>query len=354
MCRFVCLLLACLAPPLPAHDPGLSSVHVVRHDDTLVVMAAFANADFAAVEGVDRNHDGQIDAAELAFAAMALPGRLAADFVLHLPDGSLRATALTAALADNLDVELRITFAAANDVGHLDLVFLQRLSRSHRCYAAALDGAGTILNDALLTVRESRFALPSNWHADAGTGGFGQGARFFVLGIEHILIGFDHLAFLLALLVAGGGLRRAIATITAFTVAHSITLAAAALGVLRLPSLSVEIAIAGSIVWVALENLLRRGRPAVHRWPVAFVFGLVHGLGFANVLADLQVGGADILTPLLTFNLGVEVGQTAFAAVAVPLIALAARRPGGRWLPTIVSIGIGLAGLFWLWERTSS
>ena len=351
---FAYLLLAGCGALLRAHDPGLSSVRLARSTDTLVVHAAFANADFAAATAVDANRDGAIDGQELSAAADGLLSLLAADFVLHGRNGARRADQLSAALAANNDVELTFVFGDADVLlgGRLEVSFLQRLSRGHRCYAAALAAGETVLVDALLTVREHDFQLPDQWEGITADSGFGQGTRFFVLGVEHILIGFDHLAFLLALLVAGGGLRKALATITAFTAAHSLTLAAAALGVVRLPALSVEIAIAGSIVWVAIENLVRRGRSARHRWPVAFAFGLVHGFGFANVLADLHVGGADMLTPLLTFNLGVEVGQVAFAALVVPLVALAARRQGARWMPTAVSIAIGLAGLFWVWQRT--
>ena len=354
MRRFACSLLLCSGALLYAHDPGLSSVHVARHGEQLSVKAAFANADFAAAAAVDANGDGAIDATELAAAAARLPALLGDGFVLHLPGGEQHPAELSVTLAENRDVELTMHFADVGDGGLLDLAFLVHLSRGHRCYIAALDDREGILADALLTVTRHHFTLPEHWGASAGAGGFGQGATFFALGIEHILIGFDHLAFLLALLVAGGGLRRAVATITAFTVAHSITLAAAALDMLRLPSVSVEIAIAGSIVWVAVENLLRRNRPAAHRWPVAFVFGLVHGFGFANVLADLHVGGADILAPLLTFNLGVEVGQVAFAAVVVPLVARAMRPRGWPWLPTAVSIAVGLAGIYWLWERAAA
>lgn len=338
---------------LRAHDPGLSSVRLQRSADTLVVHAAFANADFAAATAVDADRDGAIDARELSAAADGPLRMLAADFVWHAGLEARSADRLSAALATNRDVELTLVFDNAGALlgGRLEVSFLQRLSRGHRCYAAALTANESVLVDALLTVSERGFQLPERWEGITADSGFGQEASFFVLGIEHILIGFDHLAFLLALLVAGGGLRKALATITAFTAAHSLTLAAAALGVVRLPALSVEIAIAGSIVWVAIENLVRRGSGPRHRWPVAFAFGLVHGFGFANVLADLHVGGADMLMPLLTFNLGVEVGQVAFATLVVPLVALAARRQRALWVPTAVSIAIGLAGLFWVWQR---
>ena len=173
-----------------------------------------------------------------------------------------------------------------------------------------------------------------------------------MLGIDHILIGFDHLAFLLALLVGCRSWRRIVATITAFTIAHSLTLLGAATGLVRLPSLLVEATIAGSIVAVAAANLLQRGR-AAHRWPWAFGFGLVHGFGFAGVLADLDVGGAQSagLAPLLCFNLGVEIGQLAFTLAIVPLLRFAARRPRGAHVAPAVSLAVGILGCWWPCER---
>jgi hypothetical protein len=138
-------------------------------------------------------------------------------------------------------------------------------------------------------------------------------------------------------------------TITAFTVAHSLTLLAAALGLVALPSLLVEATIAASIVCVALANLWQRGQ-ASHRWPLAFGFGLVHGFGFAGVLADLGFTAEAALLPLLAFNLGVEAGQLLFAALTVPLLAWAGRRFGAK-VGLGVSVAVGLAGLGWLLTR---
>ena len=120
---------------------------------------------------------------------------------------------------------------------------------------------------------------------------------------------------------------------------------------MHLPSLLVEATIAASIVVVvAACNLLARSRLA-HGWPLAFGFGLVHGFGFAGVLADLSIGGPDMLLPLLTFNLGMEVGQLAFVCIAVPLLALAMRHRRGRAVPVLVLVGVGVAGVWWLCER---
>ena len=343
------LLLACSSfaeLPLP-HDPGLSSVHVRRAPQALHVHAAFANADFAAVAAtVDHDRDGEIEADELVRAAPELRRLAAASFVLAGASAST-AELLDARIAENRDVELTLRFAGVGDgAATLQLPVLQHLARGHRCYTAVVDAAGAVQVDALLQPTNHTFTVPAD---DVPPTGFGQAGTFFVLGIEHILIGFDHLAFLLALFAAGITWRSALATITAFTVAHSLTLLAAATGLVGLPANLVEAGIAASIVVVAIANLRRRGATA-HRWPLAFVFGLVHGFGFANVLAELRVGD-DTLLPLLTFNLGVEVGQLAFAIAALPLLAWAARALPRCRVLDCVSVLVGLAGVLWLIER---
>ena len=349
------LLLACSSfaeLPLP-HDPGLSSVHVRRAPQELHVHAAFANADFAAVAAtVDHDRDGEIEADELVRAVPELRRLAAASFALAgAPAGAAAPTVelLDARIAENRDVELVLRFAGIGDgAATLELPVLQHLARGHRCYAAVVDAAGAVQVDALLQPTHHTFAVPAD---DVTATGFGQASSFFVLGIEHILIGFDHLAFLLALFAAGITWRSALATITAFTVAHSLTLLAAATGLVGLPANLVEAGIAASIVVVAIANLRRRGG-ATHRWPLAFVFGLVHGFGFANVLAELRVGD-DTLLPLLTFNLGVEVGQLAFALAALPLLAFAARALPRCRVLDCVSVLVGLAGVLWLIERVA-
>ena len=183
---------------------------------------------------------------------------------------------------------------------------------------------------------------------------------FFALGVEHILTGYDHLLFLAALLLVCATFREAATVITCFTVAHSITLALASLDLVRLPSRIVEAVIAASIVYVAVENVVRQGpdrRRLAWRAAVTFVFGLVHGLGFASVLRDLGLGSAPggVVMPLLKFNLGVEAGQLAVAAVVFPLVLLARRRGTvmeQRLVPAC-SVLIALAGAWWLFERVA-
>ena len=143
-------------------------------------------------------------------------------------------------------------------------------------------------------------------------------ATYLWLGIEHILLGIDHLLFVLALLLIVSGVRRLVWTITAFTVAHSITLAGATLGYLHVPQQPVEAIIALSILFLATEFVhSRRGRPGyAERWPwlVAFIFGLLHGFGFAGALAETGLPEHAIPFALVFFNIGVELGQLAFVA----------------------------------------
>ncbi|HEU4417540.1 MAG TPA: HupE/UreJ family protein [Planctomycetota bacterium] len=247
------LALAGSAAPVP-HDPGLSSLRVTCEGSRLAVHAAFANADFCSATAFDRNNDGALDAVELASAHPALAELVRTQFVLLSAGGVAAPELLGAELAENQDIELSLAFARSGGDAELQVPFLRLLSRGHRCYAALLDD-GAVIRDALLSPRALAFARPAA--APAATG-FAQSGAFRVLGIDHILIGFDHLAFLLALLVGCRSWRRIVATITAFTVAHSLTLLGAATGLVRLPSLLVEATIAGSIVAVAVANLLQR------------------------------------------------------------------------------------------------
>jgi hydrogenase/urease accessory protein HupE len=178
---------------------------------------------------------------------------------------------------------------------------------------------------------------------------------YLVLGIEHILSGVDHLLFVGALLFLVGFQRRLMWTITAFTLAHSLTLASAALGWLTLRSAPVEATIALSIVLVAGEALHRR-ETLSRRWPalVAFVFGLVHGLGFAGALAEIGLPQNHLAAALLTFNLGVELGQ--LFAVAVVWAAWRLTRNWGVLVSTRVPLlyGIGTLAAYWSWARIAA
>ena len=142
---------------------------------------------------------------------------------------------------------------------------------------------------------------------------------FFFLGVEHIVTGYDHLLFLLVLILCGGNLIQLLKIITAFTLAHSITLAAAALNIITLPSVLVEAVIALSIAYVAFENLYPHFAIS-RRWTISFVFGLMHGFGFSSVLREIGLPQDNLIWSLLNFNLGVEAGQLAAVVLVLPVL----------------------------------
>ena len=178
----------------------------------------------------------------------------------------------------------------------------------------------------------------------------GPHASFVWLGIEHILTGYDHLLFLVALLLRGGGLWSLARIVTAFTLAHSLTLALAVLGGVNLPARVVEPVIAASIVWVALENVRAQGAPA-RRWLASLGFGLVHGFGFAGALADLALPPRSLAMALLGFNVGVEVGQAFVVVAMLPLLLWLRRQRWEARATRILSLLLAGAGGVWLVER---
>jgi hypothetical protein len=189
-------------------------------------------------------------------------------------------------------------------------------------------------------------------------GGASTARQFLVLGVEHLLTGYDHLAFLALLLIGvlrsagaepGAVLLGTAGIVTAFTVAHSLTLALAALGIVQIPGPWVEAAIAASILATAATMALRRDwRP---NWRVAFGVGLVHGLGFASLLGELLDGRASVV-PLAAFNLGLEIAQLGLVVATLPILTRLARWPAWepRLAPTVAWL-LAASGGVWLWER---
>jgi hydrogenase/urease accessory protein HupE len=242
-------------------------------------------------------------------------------------------------------VTLVVDFACASRVRSLvirDDLF-DVLGADHHTLAR-IDAAGVAREFAFATESRQTSVTLEDTGAPAGPGGF------FVLGVHHILAGYDHLLFLLALLLRGGTLLSLLKIVTAFTVAHSITLALAVLGVITLPERLVESLIAASIIWVAVENVIAC-RPPPRRWLVGFVFGLVHGFGFSSALGPLALPPGRLAWALFAFNLGVEAGQTVVVAILLPALVWLERR---RWQPRVVraaSLVVAAAGLVWLVER---
>lgn len=228
----------------------------------------------------------------------------------------------------------------------------------------AIDGQdGSACVEKMLTARDDTLTFQvTEWGEIVTTGqSTGLAARqpssawsFVQLGIAHIWTGYDHLLFLFGLLIVCRRFRSVLAVISCFTVAHSLTLALATLGWVNVPSRITESAIAASIIFVALENIFRRGQEPPARWVVTFAFGLIHGLGFATALRNLGVGtgGQAIALPLFTFNLGVEIGQIAIASVVLPILwQLRKRDSFVRIAVPLLSAISAVVGMFWLGQR---
>ena len=249
------------------------------------------------------------------------------------------------ARAEVESVTLVVDFACASAVRHLAIRddLFDVLGPDHHTLAK-LESSGVTRELAFAAeAREARVTLGGD---ETGSGG----SSFFLLGVEHILTGYDHLLFLAALLLRGGRLLSLLKIVTAFTLAHSLTLALAVLGLVTIPDRLVESVIAASIVWVAGENLILREAPS-QRWLVSFLFGLVHGFGFASALTPLALPPWNLAMALLGFNVGVEAGQALVVLLLLPLL-LAMR--GAVWEGRVVrtaSLAVALAGCAWLVER---
>lgn len=185
--------------------------------------------------------------------------------------------------------------------------------------------------------------------------------EFVKEGVRHIWFGYDHVLFILALLLGVSNLRRLVAIVTAFTIAHTITLALSALDLMSVAPIIVEPLIALSIAYVAFEKQLFallqkfstkiKTKTVSHRWKIAFGFGLVHGLGFAGVFREINIPDSVFIPSLLSFNIGVEVGQLTIVAAMFPLLYFIRNVAWQPRVLTVLSVLVGLIGLWWFIER---
>jgi hydrogenase/urease accessory protein HupE len=208
---------------------------------------------------------------------------------------------------------------------------------------------GDALTQAIVDHGRSRF----EYFAGTRQGVAAVVGRFVPAGAHHILIGPDHVLFLIGLLLLGGSIRRLALIVTGFTLAHSVTLSLAALGIFTPPAGIVEPAIALSIIYVGVDNLLVRDGRDLRAW-IAFGFGFVHGFGFANVLQQMDLPARALGWSLFSFNLGVELGQLAIVAVVATAFSMlrAQSEALGRWLTVGGSVAVIAAGTYWFAERT--
>jgi hypothetical protein len=327
-----------------AHPARVARADIAIGERALDVRLSANLAELDLLLSLDADLDGRVDGRDLDVRRHDLGAYLLRSVVVTALETPLPGRLVGAEVGSGADgkalLHATLRFDAGRALGHVAIRcrLLAELGPGHATVARIAAGG---------TVEEFVFDESTVYAGSRGT--IATAIDFARLGVEHILVGYDHLAFLVGLLLTGGGLLRVLAIVTAFTLAHGVTLALAALDVVTLPGALVEAAIAASIVWVGVENLL--GRQVVRRWLVGFAFGLVHGFGFAAVVRDLGLPAQGLVTSLLAFNAGVEAGQAAIVVAVVPALWLLQTTRVHALACRAASLAILSLGLYWLYER---
>jgi hydrogenase/urease accessory protein HupE len=339
--------------PAWAHAIGISKGQYTLDGATVRAETTFARGEISAVvPSLDPDKDGSIEPADVVKSKGALDAAVKGGIVVRADGQPCSPRLDDARLTEEDGLALVATYACAAPPRKLeiDVKLLEELSHGHRHIVHVAMGAITV-DEVAYRGHETVELTPSTEGAPSVAPRRSLGALGFLrMGIEHILTGYDHLVFLLGLVLVGGRVRSLVAVITAFTVAHSITLAVAVLGVWTPAPRFVEPLIALSIAYVGVENFFVAS--AEKRWRITFPFGLIHGFGFAGALREIELPRPQIPQALVLFNVGVEVGQLAVMAVALPLV-LHLRKQRG-FVPRgafALSGAVTIAGLFWFVER---
>lgn len=281
-----------------------------------------------------------------------VPGRgenLRLGLYVKLPDDCASVAPPRTEYADGAFIERSSIHRAGGFEG--EVIYIEGLSATMTDVLVRIEWLNGATETARLTPESPSFVVTGN------PSQLRVAATYLRIGVEHILLGIDHLLFVLALVLLVNEWRTLIATITAFTVAHSITLAGATLGWVRVPGPPIEVCIALSILFVAAEIAQqRRGRPGLtarRPWCVAFAFGLLHGFGFASALGEVGLPQSAIPLALLFFNAGVELGQLCFIALVQSVVVLGRRLPipAPAWAWRVPPYAIGSTAAFWLLQR---
>jgi hypothetical protein len=343
-------LSTCLAQ---AHNAGVSTSRIVIHGQAVDVEINSLGRDYELAAGVRLTEatSGIVNPVALSVMAPALLTYIG-DHIAVLASG--RHCASRPGTARAVDTHVLVTIAWTCPLDPRELRYRVTLFQD-------VDPAARHLAIIVTDSGERELALDRNVPeitlSDGGSSVLEVVSRFAEAGIDHIFLGYDHIAFLLAVILWGQSLWSLVKVVTAFTVAHSLTLSLAALDIVRMPSSVVEPLIAATIVFVAAENFfvhdIRR------RWRPTFVLGFVHGFGFAGALREYGLPNGTLVPALAGFNAGVEIGQVAIVALIFPLL-LCSDRMGGRYAmpagrrPAVVytcSAVIFAFGLYWLIQR---
>ncbi|WNB76212.1 HupE/UreJ family protein [Methylomonas koyamae] len=355
---WLALALVLLSNLAAAHAPGLSSIELTLQADRVVAKMTFALQDIEAFSPMDTDLDAEVSATEREAAKPAVAKLLSEQTRVTIDGVDVQPTEPGIVNYDdqnNAHVEFNYQPAPKRQFS-VQSKFLAWLQDGHQQHLTVRNAAGNQVAEKMLRRDDDQLQVNVGepGAAEAGSGHTGSTfSDFFKLGVEHILTGYDHLLFLFALLAVTHSFWPAIKIVTFFTIAHSITLACAGLNLVDLPSSFVEPFIAATIVYVAVENLVRGDHPKGRQW-LTFGFGLIHGFGFASVLRELDISSGDsgILLPLLSFNLGIEAGQITVASIVLPLIWWLNNKPYADKFLKGCSALVCLVGTYWFIERT--
>jgi hydrogenase/urease accessory protein HupE len=341
-----------IAVSVRAHQVGLSTVVIDLGADRLSAQVIVAWQELDPLLTLDTNHDGKFTDEEFASAKSKLSR--AAETALSIEsDGRMLALKKAPEIQreDTTGIGFNLTYEfPTTRVLTITSEIISELQPGHSQVVTIRSARGVELGNAVLERDKRVVDVPLFALKEKAAPRAAAIRQFLALGIEHIVTGWDHLAFLLGLLAVGGKLRDAVKIITSFTLAHSLTLALATLNIIRIPSSIVEPIIAASIVYVGFENIVRHNFSK--RWMLTFAFGLIHGCGFATALREAGVGahGTSVVTPLVCFNLGVELGQLVIAGVMLPLIWKLKPAFPTRWVPA-TSVVLIVIGSYFLVQR---
>ncbi len=345
-----------------AHDPGLSTATVTVENEQIAVLLGFAQKDVESMMASGPNV-AEIGAAKGFAAVQSELGSVAAnEFSLYWGRQRAIPEQIAARRKDTQNIEISLLFQRRS-VGEVRVVstLFERLPSGHRQFLAVQTASGANLGQVLLSAKENSLdiklpAVPVDTLASSESD---ASFAFLKLGVEHIWLGVDHLLFVFGLLILVQSRWMLLKTITAFTVAHSITLGLATFGYAHLPGPLLNAAIALSILILGVE-IVRSGRgktsvTILHPWIVAFAFGLLHGFGFASGLSALGLPVAGIPLALVMFNVGVEIGQLSFVLLILFLERsfrqLEIRWP--RWVQALPGYTVGSLGAFWTIQRAA-
>jgi hydrogenase/urease accessory protein HupE len=342
-------IVAGLAAPhtAAAHAFSVSYAQFAVQDRAVDAVVRLPLDDVDLLLRLDRDLDGTVSSSELETARDRIDAYLTRHLIIAADGTTLASHSSRLSTwrdpVGALYLESRATFPAAATIAAISIRsgLLTDLYPSHKT-----------LGEVSLAGRSDTFVFESGRTYEGrvrGPGVWATAFSFVRLGVEHIFTGYDHIIFLFGLLLIGTTLRSLVAIVTSFTVAHSITLALATLGVVTPVPWTIEAAIALSIAYIGVENIV--ARDPKHRWKITFLFGLVHGFGFAAVLRDLNLVRSSVAGSLFGFNAGVEIGQVTIVSLMYPVLRWLTRSPYRVLVVRLASSAIALVGLIWFYQR---